>query len=126
MFRVITLFSCLALSALAADEFRDVKQVVRQKKDPSKFDKKDGAVWVDKDNGGLVFISDHKPLSIIPMSTISSMRYNTKSKILSLQYKDARGSGTFAEYQLNSDNRETLMNTLEAQTSAKVERVTEK
>lgn len=126
MFRAITLISCVALAAVAADEFRDVKQVVREKKDPSKFDRKDGALWIDKDNGGLVFISDDKPLSIIPVSNITGMRYNAKTKTLTVQHKDARGAGAFVEYQLNSDNRETLMSTLEALTTFKVERISGK
>jgi len=115
----------LTVATLCAEvvQFKDVVYYAR-KKPTDNPKKQDGVLAIDRTGGGITFLKDKKILASISASEIGRMTFSTKDgKILTLQFKTPTGMGEFVQFDLKTGKRENVINTLEAMTGVKVERI---
>ena len=131
--------SILAQSNVA-DRFKDVKYVKTAEK---KTDEIAGELEIDKQNGGIRFLSKGSELVKVEKPQVTSLLYErtsrpryvsglllawpllfTKGKkhFLTIQYKNSAGQGEFALLHLDKSNYQAILAAIEAATGVKVER----
>ena len=131
--------SILAQSNVA-DRFKDVKYVKTAEK---KADEIEGELAIDKQNGGIRFLSKGSELVKVEKPQVTSLLYErtsrpryvsglllawpllfTKGKkhFLTIQYKNSAGQGEFALLHLDKSNYQAILAAIEAATGVKVER----
>lgn len=126
MFRLL-LIALLALPLCGQVlNFKDVK--LYERKNPNDKPKKvDGRLGLDRDSGALAFVKDNNVLVALPLSKVTALKYWTKGdRVLAVTYDNAAGSGHIQEFELDGDNRENLVSTLEAVTGKQAERIDSK
>jgi hypothetical protein len=131
--------SILAQSSVA-DRFKDVKYVKTAEK---KADEIEGELEIDKQSGGIRFLSKGSELVKVEKPQVTSLLYErtsrpryvsglllawpllfTKGKkhFLTIQYKNNAGQGEFALLHLDKSNYQAILAAVEAATGVKVER----
>jgi len=131
--------SILAQSNVA-ERFKDVKYVKTAEK---KADEIEGELAIDRQSGGIRFLSKGSELVKVEKSQVTSLLYErtsrpryvsglllawpllfTKGKkhFLTIQYKNSAGQGEFALLHLDKSNYQAILAAAEAATGVKVER----
>lgn len=137
---VFSLSGSILAQSNVADRFKDVKYVKTAEK---KADEIEGELEIDKQNGGIRFLSKGSELVKVEKQQVTSLLYErtsrpryvsglllawpllfTKGKkhFLTIQYKNSAGQGEFALLHLDKSNYQAILAAAEAATGVKVER----
>ncbi len=78
---------------------------------------------LDANIQALIFISKGQDLRSLSFRSITSMSFTRKHNLLTIQYKDATGSGQFVQCELdNGNSRDHLLATIESKTGVALTR----
>ena len=137
---VFNLSGAVLAQSKVTDQFKDVKYVKTAEK---KADEIEGELEIDKQNGGIRFLSKGSELVKVEKPQVTSLLYErtsrpryvsglllawpllfTKGKkhFLTIQYKNGAGQGEFALLHLDKSNYQAILAAVEAATGVKVER----
>ena len=103
--------------------FKEVKLYSRTSPD-SKPHKREGLLNLDKVGKAIVFVAENRVLLTIPYPWVKNLNYEPKNDhLLTVQYKDDREQGQFAQFELAGGNRDQILASIEADTAVKVSRL---
>lgn len=123
------LLSALLLSVPALAELVEFKDVEYRDKniESGKVKDRDGRLYLDRDSGVFVFLSENEIWLTLPSNRITSATYDDKNdRTLMLMYNDARQRTREASFKLKGSNRENILNVVNSETQNKLVRITKK
>ena len=124
-FLLVALFLCAPAFAELV-EFRDVEY--RDKNiESGKVKDRDGRLYLDRDSGVFVFLSENEVWLTLPGSRITGATYDDKNdRTLVITYSDARQRSREASFKLKGGNRENILNVINSETQNKLVRIQKK
>jgi hypothetical protein len=123
------LFTALLLCAPAFAEIVEFKDIEYRDKsiETGKVKDRDGRLYLDRDSGVFVFLSENQIWLTLPSYRVTSATYDDKSdRSLVLKYNDARDRQREASFKLKGGNRENILNVVNSETQNKLVRIQKK
>ena len=106
-------------------EFRDVEY--RDKNiESGKVKDRDGRLYLDRDSGVFVFLSENEVWLTLPGSRITGATYDENDRTLVITYSDARQRSREASFKLKGGNRENILTVVNSETQNKLVRIQKK
>lgn len=107
-------------------EFKDVEFRDRNI-ESGKVKDRDGRLYLDRDSGVFVFLSENEVWLTIPGSRITGATYDDKNdRTLVITYSDARSRSRDASFKLKGGNRENILSVVNSETQNKLVRIQKK
>lgn len=107
-------------------EFKDVEFRDRNI-ESGKVKDRDGRLYLDRDSGVFVFLSENEIWLTIPGSRITGATYDDKNdRTLVITYSDARSRSREASFKLKGGNRENILSVVNSETQNKLVRIQKK
>jgi hypothetical protein len=126
---VLRVIIFLALAVLRVEVFANVLafehvKLYSRSSPNSKPSKREGVLNLDRTAKSVIFVAEDRVLLTIPYDWIKSISYDRKNDhLVTIQYKDNRDQGQFAQLELNGDNRDQILAAIEAETGINISRV---
>jgi hypothetical protein len=120
------LLAALLLSTPMVAEIVEFKDVEYRDKniESGKVKDRDGRLYLDRDSGVFVFLSENEVWLTILGTRITAATYDDKNnRTLVLMYHDARERQREASFKLKGGNRENIVNVVNSETQNKLVRV---